>query len=77
MALENILATLRRRGAAAILHRRWLVTGLFGLVHGFGFSFVQARQQALDQGQIGGRAGLDPICVFEGRDVSAQRFPDS
>ena len=40
MALENILATLRRRAAAAILQRRWLVTGLFGLVHGFGFSFA-------------------------------------
>jgi len=32
MALENVIA--------ADLRRRWLVTGLFGLVHGFGFSFV-------------------------------------
>src|SRR5207253_3004392 len=31
MALENI--------AGADLGRRWLVTGLFGLVHGFGFSY--------------------------------------
>jgi hypothetical protein len=31
MALENILG--------ADLGRRWLVTGLFGLVHGFGFSY--------------------------------------
>jgi hypothetical protein len=31
MALENI--------AGANLRRRWLVTGLFGLVHGFGFSY--------------------------------------
>src|SRR6267143_752210 len=31
MALENILG--------ADLRRRWLITGLFGLVHGFGFSY--------------------------------------
>jgi hypothetical protein len=31
MALENIVGT--------DLKRRWLVTGLFGLVHGFGFSY--------------------------------------
>jgi hydrogenase/urease accessory protein HupE len=31
MALENIVA--------ADLGRRWLITGLFGLVHGFGFSY--------------------------------------
>jgi hypothetical protein len=31
MALENILG--------ANIERRWLVTGLFGLVHGFGFSY--------------------------------------
>jgi hypothetical protein len=32
MALENIVA--------ADLRRRWLITGAFGLVHGFGFSFA-------------------------------------
>lgn len=32
MALENIIG--------ADLRRRWLITGLFGLVHGFGFSFA-------------------------------------
>jgi len=31
MALENI--------AGVDLRRRWLITGLFGLVHGFGFSY--------------------------------------
>lgn len=36
MAIENIL-----RPAPA---RRWLVSGLFGLVHGFGFSFMLAAQ---------------------------------
>jgi hypothetical protein len=32
MALENIVA--------ADLRRRWLITGAFGLIHGFGFSFA-------------------------------------
>jgi hypothetical protein len=32
MAIENVVAP--------SLSRRWLITGLFGLVHGFGFSFV-------------------------------------
>ncbi|HEY8368664.1 MAG TPA: HupE/UreJ family protein, partial [Thermodesulfobacteriota bacterium] len=36
MAIENVLAP--------NLSRRWLVTGLFGLVHGFGFSFVLAEE---------------------------------
>jgi hypothetical protein len=31
MALENIVG--------ADLRRRWLITGLFGLIHGFGFSY--------------------------------------
>jgi hypothetical protein len=36
MALENIVG--------ADLRRRWLITGLFGLVHGFGFSYALAQQ---------------------------------
>ncbi len=40
MALENIVAMLRDRGEERILRWRWLVTGAFGLVHGFGFSFA-------------------------------------
>ncbi|HEX7127996.1 MAG TPA: HupE/UreJ family protein [Thermodesulfobacteriota bacterium] len=36
MAIENVLAP--------NLSRRWLVTGLFGLVHGFGFSFVLGEE---------------------------------
>lgn len=35
MALENIVG--------ANLLRRWLITGLFGLVHGFGFSYALQR----------------------------------
>src|SRR2546430_3829830 len=35
MALENIVVS-----GAARLDRRWLVAFLFGLVHGFGFSFA-------------------------------------
>jgi hypothetical protein len=33
MALENIVG-------ASTVHRRWVITFLFGLVHGFGFSFA-------------------------------------
>lgn len=40
MALENIVAMLRNRGDGHILRWRWLVTGGFGLIHGFGFSFA-------------------------------------
>ena len=45
MAIENIVVTLRNRGNDAILRWRWLITGGFGLIHGFGFSF--ALQQDL------------------------------
>src|ERR1700676_612784 len=33
MALENIVGT-------SNVHRRWIITFGFGLVHGFGFSFI-------------------------------------
>jgi hypothetical protein len=36
MALENVLRP--------NLGRRWIVTGLFGLIHGFGFSFMLQNQ---------------------------------
>jgi hypothetical protein len=36
MALENIVG--------ADLRRRWLITGVFGLVHGFGFSYALQHQ---------------------------------
>jgi hypothetical protein len=36
MALENIVG--------ANLHRRWIIAGLFGLVHGFGFSYALKDQ---------------------------------
>jgi hypothetical protein len=36
MALENIVG--------ADLRRRWMITGLFGLVHGFGFSYALGQQ---------------------------------
>jgi hypothetical protein len=39
MALENILRP--------NLRWRWLVTGLFGLIHGFGFSFLLQQQMQL------------------------------
>ena len=40
MALENILSVWLGGDSPANLRWRWLVTGAFGLVHGFGFSFV-------------------------------------
>jgi hypothetical protein len=40
MALENILSVWLGGESPANLRWRWLVTGAFGLVHGFGFSFV-------------------------------------
>jgi HupE / UreJ protein len=40
MALENILSVWLGSGSSASLRWRWLVAGAFGLVHGFGFSFV-------------------------------------
>jgi HupE / UreJ protein len=40
MALENIVSVWLGGAAPANLRWRWLVTGAFGLVHGFGFSFV-------------------------------------
>ena len=39
LALENIWSVWRGRERAALRHR-WLVSGGFGLIHGFGFAFV-------------------------------------
>ncbi len=36
MALENIVGS-------STVHRRWIITFFFGLVHGFGFSFRSSR----------------------------------
>ena len=44
MALENILRP--------NLRWRWLVTGLFGLVHGFGFSFLLQQQMQFAGGHL-------------------------
>lgn len=40
MALENIVTVWFKRDASSNLRWRWLLTGVFGLIHGFGFSFV-------------------------------------
>jgi hypothetical protein len=40
MALENILSVWLGGDSPANLRWRWLLTGGFGLIHGFGFSFV-------------------------------------
>jgi hypothetical protein len=50
-ALENVLTT--------ELRRRWLVAFGFGLVHGFGFSFVLGREI-----QFAGRHGLSALLAF-------------
>lgn len=47
MACENVLGAWLGRADAAFLHRRWLVAGLFGLVHGFAFSFILQHQLQL------------------------------
>ena len=52
MALENIIGT-------ANVHRRWIITFGFGLVHGFGFSF--ALRQTL---QFGGSHMLTSLLAF-------------
>jgi len=44
MAVENILAV--------NLLRRWLVTGIFGLVHGFGFSFALGEELQFAGGHL-------------------------
>jgi hypothetical protein len=51
MALENIIG--------AQLHRRWLITFGFGLIHGFGFSF--ALRETL---QFGGTHLLTSLLAF-------------
>ena len=40
MGLDNILSVWLGGDSPANLRWRWLVTGAFGLIHGFGFSFV-------------------------------------
>jgi hypothetical protein len=42
MACENIISSWLRRPVDA-LRWRWLIAGLFGLIHGFGFSFILER----------------------------------
>src|SRR5206468_9482007 len=51
MALENIVGV--------DLRRRWLTTSLFGLVHGFGFSY--GLQENL---QLAGRHLMVPLLAF-------------
>jgi hypothetical protein len=40
MAVENVLSVWLGSDSPASLRWRWLVAGAFGLIHGFGFSFV-------------------------------------
>ena len=82
MALENIVG--------ADLRRRWLITGLFGLVHGFGFSYgLQQNLQfagshllvslfsfnlGIELGQIVVLAVMLPVLALLFRVVRAERL---
>jgi hypothetical protein len=44
MAIENIVATWLGEDSPKGLRWRWLIAGAFGLIHGFGFSFVLQQE---------------------------------
>jgi hypothetical protein len=44
MALENVWTAWGGHDATRRLRFRWLITGCFGLIHGFGFAFVLAQE---------------------------------
>jgi len=44
MALDNVIGAWLGGDAARTLRWRWLIAGAFGLIHGFGFSFVLAEE---------------------------------
>jgi hypothetical protein len=55
LALENIFESAAGRdaeAAGATLQRRWIATALFGLVHGFGFSFALRDQLQFAGGHL-------------------------
>jgi hypothetical protein len=58
MALENIVFATREGGAGG-LDRRWTLTFVFGLVHGFGFSFLLS-----DTMQFAGSHMLTSLLAF-------------
>jgi hypothetical protein len=81
MALENV--------AGANLRRRWIVTGLFGLVHGFAFSYglkenlqfagshllvsLLSFNVGIEFGQLAVLAAMLPVLAFVRRRVPAER----
>jgi hypothetical protein len=82
MALENIVG--------ADLRRRWLITGLFGLIHGFGFSYglrenlqfagrhlvvsLLSFNVGIELGQIAVLVVLLPVLAFIRRHVRQERI---
>jgi HupE / UreJ protein len=47
MAVENVIVLWLRSDSLASLRWRWLITGAFGLIHGFGFSFALQEELQL------------------------------
>jgi hypothetical protein len=52
MALENVVGVWIGGDLARRLRFRWLIAGLFGLVHGFGFSFALAQELQFAGGHL-------------------------
>ena len=65
LGVENLYALLRRdpeRGEAErkrLTRRRWAVAGLFGLIHGFGFSYVIRDLGLPEDAQVGSLMGFN------------------
>lgn len=91
MALENVVVALRNgRNAEASLRWRWLIAGVFGLVHGFGFSFALKQELqfagshfllsllsfnvGVELGQLLVVATILPILAFLLRQPEARRY---
>jgi hypothetical protein len=89
MALENIICAWLNGSTASALRWRWLITGAFGFIHGFGFSFVLrddlqysgshfllsllAFNVGVEIGQLAFLMIILPILALALRSVSAQR----
>jgi hypothetical protein len=89
MAFENILGAWFNGAAASALRWRWVITGAFGFIHGFGFSFVLqddlqftgshlvlsllAFNVGVELGQLAFLLVVLPVLALSMRSVPAQR----